>query len=144
VSISSGREEGVVQWKFAISAIVMFVMSLGLGMLIHGVLLHDDYARYPNLMRPLSEVQAKFPVSALAHVCLALAFSWIYLKGREEKAWVWQGVRYGFAIALLSAIPAYLIYYAVVPIPFTLTLKAMVYDSVRLALMGVVLAWINR
>jgi hypothetical protein len=86
VSVSSGREEGAVHWKFVISAIVMFVMSLGLGMLIHGVLLHDDYARYPNLMRPLSEVQAKLPVSALAHGCIALAFSWIYLKGREEKA----------------------------------------------------------
>ena len=131
-------------WKFVISAIVMFVMSLGLGMLIHGVLLHDDYARYPNLMRPLSEVQAKLPVSALAHGCIALAFSWIYLKGREEKGWASQGLRYAFAIALLSAIPAYLIYCAVVPIPFTLTLKAMVYDSVRLGLMGVVLAWINR
>ena len=132
------------KWKFAISTIVMFVMSLGLGMLVHGVLLKGDYAQYPNLMRPLAEVQSKFPVTALAHLCIALAFSWVYLKGREEKSWLSQGVRYAIAVALLSAVPAYLIYYAVVPVPFLFALKPMIYDTARLILMGIVLAWVNR
>jgi hypothetical protein len=130
--------------KFAISTIVMFILSLGLGMLVHGVLLKSDYAQYPNLMRPMAEVQSKFPITALAHLAIALAFSWVYLKGREEKSWASQGLRYGLAVAMLSAIPAYLIYYVVVPVPFLFALKPMIYDAVRLLLMGIVLAWINR
>ena len=41
---------------------------------------------------------------ALAYVFMAVAFTWIYLKGREDKPWLPQGLRYGVAIALLSAV----------------------------------------
>ena len=53
-------------------------------------------------------------------------------------------MRYGIAIALLTVIPMYLIYHAVTPIPFALAIKQIVYDSIRVVLMGVTLAWINR
>jgi hypothetical protein len=85
--------------KFWISAAVMFVMSFGLGFMIHGGLLSGDYARFPNLMRPMAEAQGKLPFMLLAHISLALAFTWIYLKGREDKPWLAQGARYGIAVA---------------------------------------------
>ena len=130
--------------KFWISAAVMFVMSFGLGFLIHGGLLSGDYARFPNLMRPMAEAQGKLPFMLLAHVSFALAFTWIYLKGREDKPWLAQGSRYGIAVALLATIPIYLIYHAVMPFPFDLVLKQMILDSIRVVLMGLVLAWLNR
>ena len=45
--------------KFVISVVVMFLMSWALGFLAHGVLLHNDYARFPNLMRTMADAQAK-------------------------------------------------------------------------------------
>ena len=122
----------------------MFVMSFALGFLIHGGLLAGDYARFPNLMRPAAEVQGKLPFMLLAHVSFALAFTWIYLKGREDKPWLAQGARYGIAVALLVTIPIYLIYHAVMPFPFDLVIKQMILDTIRIVLMGIVLAWINR
>ncbi|MGB8398343.1 hypothetical protein, partial [Bradyrhizobium sp.] len=72
------------------------------------------------------------------------AFAWVYLHGREDKPWLAQGARYGIAIALLSVIPMYLIYHVVTPVPFALALKQIVFDTVRVVLMGIVVAWINR
>ncbi|MFL4970799.1 MAG: hypothetical protein ACJ8EU_18865 [Xanthobacteraceae bacterium] len=94
--------------KFAISAAVMFVIAMALGFFVHGVLLYGDYARLPNVMRPPAEAQAKMPLMVLAYVSLAVAFTWIYLKGKEDKPWLAQGARYGLAIAMLTAVPTYL------------------------------------
>jgi hypothetical protein len=79
----------------------MFVMSWALGFLIHGGLVSADYARLPNLMRPMADAQSKLPFILLSHISFALAFTWIYLKGREDKPWLAQGARYGIAAALL-------------------------------------------
>jgi hypothetical protein len=53
----------------------------------------------------------------LAHVFLAVGFVWVYVKGKENKPFLIQGIRYGAAIAVLTTIPTYLIYYAVQPRP---------------------------
>ncbi len=130
--------------KFAISVVVMFIMSWGLGFLVHVVLLHDDYAKFPNLMRTMADAQSKLPYMLLAHLCIALGFSWIYLKGKEEKPWLAQGIRYGAAVSVLMVFSLYLIYYAAMPFPLDLVIKQIVYDTIRVLLMAVVLAWINR
>ena len=130
--------------KFAISAAVMFVMGMGLGFFVHGVLLYGDYAKLPNIMRPPAEAQAKMPLMVLAYISIAVAFTWVYLKGREEKPWLPQGVRYGVAIGLLTAVPTYLIYHVVAQFPFALAVKQIVFDSITIVLMGIVVAWLNR
>lgn len=130
--------------QFAISAVVIFVLAYAFGFLVHGVLLHADYAKLPSLMRPMSEFMGKLPYLVVAHLLFALGFTWIYLKGRESKPWLAQGVRYGLAVAVLATIPTYLIYHAVMPIPLDLAIKQIVYDTIAVVLMGVVLAWLNR
>ena len=130
--------------KFAISAVVMFVMGMGIGFFVHGVLLYGDYTQLPNVMRPPAEAQAKMPLMVLAYISFATAFTWIYLEGREEKPWLAQGARYGIAIALLTTVPTYLIYHVVAQFPLDLTLKQIVLDAITIVLMGIVLAWINR
>ena len=54
------------------------------------------------------------------------------------------GLRFGIAVAFLTVIPTYLIYHVVTPVPLVLALKQIVFDTIRVLLMGVVLAWINR
>jgi cytochrome bd-type quinol oxidase subunit 2 len=140
-----GREREVtMSRRFIISVVVMLVLGMGLGFLIHGVLLYDDYARLPNVMRPPAQAQAKMPLMVLAYVCIALAFTWIYVKGRENKPWLAQGARYGAAIAVLTAVPTYLIYHVVSQFPFDLAVKQIVLDSITLVVMGIVLARIYR
>src|SRR5262245_64867117 len=109
-------------WKFVVSVVVMFVMLFLIGWGVHGTWLASDYAKLPNLMRPMPEVWGRFPLMLLAQLLTAIAFTWIYLKGKEAKPWLAQGVRYGIAIALLVTIPANLVHYVVMPFPGELVL----------------------
>lgn len=129
--------------KCIISAIVMFVMAAALSFLVHGVLLSGDYAALPG-MRPPAEAQPLLPYLMAAHAIFAGAMTWIYIKGREDKPWLAQGLRYGIAVALLTIVPTYLIYHVVTPVPLMVAFKQIVFDGVRVVAMGVVLAWLNR
>jgi hypothetical protein len=130
--------------KLVISAIVMFVMALVLSYLVHGVLLYDDYMRMQSWMRPQADVNALFYFIVIAQALFGAAFAWIYEQGREDKPWLAQGVRFGIAVALLAIAPFYLIYHVVTPVPLAVAIKQIVYDGIRVLLMGVVVAWINR
>ena len=129
--------------KCIISAVVMFIMAWALSFVVHGILLGADYSITAG-MRPPAEAQALMHYMILAQALFGIAFAWVYVQGKEDKPWLAQGVRYGIAIAFLTVIPTYLIYHVVTPVPFALALKQIGYDTIRVVLMGVVLAWINR
>ena len=129
--------------KCIISAVVMFVMAWGLSFVVHGLLLGPDYAVTPG-MRPPAEAQKIVYFIILAQAIFGVAFLWIYVQGKEDKPWLAQGLRYGIAIAALTVIPTYLIYHVVTPIALAVVIKQIVFDTIRVVLMGVVLAWINR
>jgi hypothetical protein len=129
--------------KCIISAVVMFVMSWALSFLVHGVLLGSDYAATAG-MRPPAEAQKIIYWLILAQAIFGAAFAWVYFQGKEDKPWLAQGLRFGIAIACLTVIPTYLIYHVVTPVTFVVAIKQIVLDTIRLLLMGVVLAWINR
>jgi hypothetical protein len=131
-------------WKFVGSAAVMFILLFAIGWGVHGTLLKDDYAKIPSLVRPMADVRANFLYMLLAQLLTAIAFTWIYRKGREDKPWLAQGLRYGIAVAVLMTIPAGLVHFAVMPFPGELIAKQIVFDGATIVLMGVVLAWINR
>ena len=80
----------------------------------------------------------------MAHVIMAIGFVWVYIKGKEDKPFLMQGIRFGLAIAVLMTIPTYLIYYAVQPMPAAIVCKQMVFDTMGVIFMGVVVAWLNQ
>ena len=129
----------------AISAAVMAVMSLVLGFVVHGWILHAEYQKLvPNLFRGESDAMAHFPYMIIAHVIMAIGITWVYRMGRENKPWLAQGVRFGIAIALLSTIPIYLIYFAVQPLPSDLVAMQIVCDTIAMVILGIVTAAVNR
>ena len=121
----------------------MFIMAWALSFVVHGLLLGGDYAVTPG-MRPPAEAQKIIGWLILAQALFGAAFAWVYVQGKEDKPWLAQGIRFGIAIAFLTVIPTYLIYHVVTPVPLALALKQIVYDTIRVVLMGIVLAWINR
>jgi len=131
--------------RFWISVVVMFVMAMMAGFVIHGVVLGPEYAKLSGLFRPEADQARYFPVMLVAHLFLAIGFTWIYIRGREpRKPFLGQGIRYGIAVAVLTTIPTYLIYLAVQPMPEALVVRQILFDTVGLLAMGVVVAWINR
>jgi hypothetical protein len=130
--------------KFAIAWLSIFVVWMLGSFVVHGVLLHDDYAKLPNLFRPEADAQQYFPLMILAHVIMAGAFAWIYSRGVEAKPWLGQGIRFGLVIALMTVVPTYTIYYVVQPMPGISVVKQMVFDGVLLLVLGSVAAFLYR
>lgn len=130
--------------KFFIAWIAVFVAWMCGSFLVHGLLLHDDYAQLPNLFRPEAEAQRLFGLMLLAHAILAGAFVWIYSRGVETKPWLAQGARFGFAVSLLTVLPLYMIYYVVQPMPGAIVVKQIVFDTILTVVLGIIAASIIR
>jgi hypothetical protein len=130
--------------KFIISTLIMFVVWMIGGIVVHGVLLGADYAKLPSLYRTETDSQQYLPFMFLAHLLLAGALVWIYTRGMEAKPWLKQGLRFGLAIALLTIVPTYLIYFAVQPMPGMLAVKQIIFDGIWTLLLGAVVAFLYR
>jgi uncharacterized membrane protein YraQ (UPF0718 family) len=98
----------------------------------------------PGVFRTPEDSQRHFPFMLIGHVFLAVGFTWMYRAGRDARPWLGQGVRFGLAVAVLSAIPIYFIYFAVQPLPSDLVAKQIVFDTIAMVIMGIVVAAVNR
>jgi hypothetical protein len=130
--------------KLIIAWIVLFVVWLMGSFVVHGVLLRSDYMQLTNLFRAEGDEQKYFPLMILAHVIASGAFAWIYAHGAEAKPWLAQGVRFGVAVALLTAVPTYMIYFVVQPMPGNVVIKQIFFDSVLMVILGTIVAWLYR
>lgn len=130
--------------KFIFAFVAVFVVGFLLSFVIHGVLLHDDYSQLPNLLRTEQDAHGYFHFMILANILYSLALVWIYAQGVSDKPWLGQGIRFGVAVWLLTAVPTYLIYYAVQPWPAIVICKSIAMDLVRITVIGVVAAAVYR
>ncbi|HUQ74174.1 MAG TPA: hypothetical protein VM183_05560 [Burkholderiales bacterium] len=130
--------------KMLIAWLVVFIAWMACSFAIHDLLLGADYSQLPDLFRQPHEAQKYFPLMILAHVFLSGAFVWIYARGMEARPWLGQGIRYGIAIALLTTVPMYLIYYAVQPMPLATVLKQIVLEGALVVVLGIVAAFVFR
>ncbi|HTB30351.1 MAG TPA: hypothetical protein VK715_15460 [Steroidobacteraceae bacterium] len=130
--------------KFLIAWLVIFIAWFAGSFLVHGVLLRSDYMLLTTLFRPEVDPGTFFPLMLLAHVMLAGAFVWIYARGVEAKPWMSQGARFGVAVALLTVVPTYLIYFVVQPMPMNVTVKQIVFDGALTVILGIITAWLYR
>ena len=130
--------------KFLIAWLVVFVAWLAGSFLVHAVLLHADYMQLTNLFRSEGDQQKFFPLMLLAHAMLSGAFVWIYARGVEAKAWLAQGLRFGIAVAFLTVVPNYLIYFDIQPLPGSLVAKQIISDGLLTVLLGAIVAWLYR
>lgn len=130
--------------KFLIAWILIFAAWMLGSFVVHGVLLRDDYMQLSTLFRPEADAQQYFPWMILAHVLLSGAFVWIYAQGVQNKPWLAQGVRFGIAVALLTIVPTYMIYYVVQPMPGMVVVKQVLFDGILTVILGSIVAALYR
>lgn len=129
--------------KFLVAWLVIFVLWMLGGFVVHGWSLHADYAA-TGLFRTDEQSMPFFHLMIIAHVVMAGAFTWIYARGVENKPWLGQGLRFGLSVALLAVVPIYLIYYVVQPLPGTLVVKQVVFDTIVTLILGAAVAFLYR
>jgi len=133
-----------VSQKFVIAVAVAFVMFSGLGYLVHGYILAHAYGHYPNLWRSAEETAKHMPFILIANLVMAIPFVWIYERGRQDKPFMGQGIRYGIAMAALVPAGKFITYYAIQPIPHSIALHQILFDGVAIVLTAVVVARIYK
>ena len=132
--------------RFWICALVVAIAAMVLDVLIHGVLLRNDYAALAatGFVRG-PEAGARFlPWMLLAHACIGFALTALYRAFHPRPTSdIRQGLRFGALAALVATIPGYLIYYAVQPWPGGVVVKQVVFSTVAMLLLGLLLAWLQ-
>jgi hypothetical protein len=137
--------------RFWVCGIVVSIAAMALDFLVHGLLLQPDYNALvtSGLMRGPAEAQAFLPYMLAAHLLIGFGLTWLYMHfsgphvqgatGTPLSA----GLRFGAAIAVMSTIPGYLIYYAVQPLPAALVHKQLIFSSIAMLLLGLLVAWLD-
>ncbi len=130
--------------KFAVSWVILFIVWMAGSFLVHAAWLGETYAAMTDVYRSVEEQEKLFPFMLLAHIMLAGGFVWIYRRGREDKPWLGQGVRFGLVIALFAVIPTYLIYFSVQSMTSDLLVRQIIGDGLLTIMLGVVVAFLYK
>ena len=130
--------------RFWISGLLMTVAAMMLGFVVHGVLLKPDYAALGPIMRTDDDSAHFMQWMLLADAAIGFGITWIYRQGyTPAKSAIGQGLRCGFAVALVSTIPMFLISYAVEPLPGTLVMKQELFATLQMLFFGMIAALLN-
>jgi drug/metabolite transporter (DMT)-like permease len=131
--------------RYLISIAVIFVLLMVFGFVVHGLLLTPDYQKItPTIMRGQEDGAKHMGFMLIAQLIFAIAFVRIYLRGREDKPWLGQGLRYGMTMAALTVVAKFLIYYAVEQLDPSLVAKQIIYDSIMTTVLGIVVAGLHK
>ena len=129
--------------KLWMGFVAVFIVTVLTNFLIHQVLLGGLYrsASMSALMRPEAEGQANLWIHFVTAAIASFFFTLIFSKGYEGKG-IGEGVRFGFYVGMLMAIPMAYDTYAEMPIPYSLALQWFIYGVVQYVILGIVVAMV--
>ncbi|HYQ87885.1 MAG TPA: hypothetical protein VES59_11640 [Bacteroidota bacterium] len=129
--------------KVWIGFIVVYIVMQIMDILTHVIILNSTYeairSAVPGLYRTVED--QKIWIFWVIGLFYAYFFVFIFSKGYEGKG-IAEGLRYGFYIALMMALPAAFAEYAMHPIPVSLSIEWFCLDTVKLLIAGAVAAMI--
>jgi len=131
--------------RLVIAIVVLFVILMVAGMVIHGYCLASTYdAMRANgfSFRSMQDLRHKMWIVWVSDLLYAILFAWIYTRGREDKPWVGQGIRYGVVMSLFTIVPQTLNEYVVYLIPHRLAIHWILAGFITIVIMGLAVAGI--
>jgi len=129
--------------KVWIGFIVVYIFMQLSDFIIHGVLLNSTYeairSAVPGLYRGAED--QKIWIFFVLGLFFSYFFVYIFSKGYEGKGMP-EGLRYGFYISLMTALPAAFAEFAMHPIPVVLSIEWFCFDVVKLLIAGMIAAMV--
>jgi hypothetical protein len=123
--------------KFWTAFVAVFVTLAVVESIVNMVFLSSAYQATANLWRPMEEM--KIWLFYIVYAFIAFFLTLIFSKGYEGKGVV-EGVRFGFYVGMLMAVPMAYGTYASMPIPYSLALQWFLFGLVEYVIAGIVLA----
>lgn len=130
--------------KFIGAVVAAFVLIAAFGSLLHAYLLAGTYNDLPNLMRTGDDALRHLPYIFVAQFITAVALVWIYERGRQDKPWMGQGIRFGIAMAAFGPMAKFLVMWAVLLEPHQLAIHQILGEGIALLITSVVVARIYK
>ena len=87
--------------RVAMAAVAAWVLYMGMGFLVHGILLRDLYLEYAAVMRPEAQASAFLPINLGMVLVGFFAFAYAYAKGYEGGNGVQEGLRFGVLVGIM-------------------------------------------
>ena len=125
--------------------VAAFVILFIGGFLVHSLWLGTTYRQMRDdgfSFRPEDAIRQRLWGVWVSDALYSILFVWIYAKGRDEKPWMAQGIRYGILMTFFTVVPSTINDYVVYNLPHTLVLHWMIAGLFTLVLMGLAAATI--
>jgi hypothetical protein len=127
--------------RYFAASLAVFAVSMGLGYLVHGVILQPTYRSIQGVWR--LDMQSKMWINTLVAILVSFLAVLIFTKGYEGKG-IMEGLRFGLIIGLFLSIPAAYGTYMIIPIPYYLALEWFLYGTAQWIILGAVAAAVYR
>lgn len=125
--------------KIWIGFVAVFVTTQVIEGLTNYFFLDPIYSAHSHIWRPIAEMKLwMLPITGLF---FSFFFVFIFSKGYERKGLL-EGVRYGFYVALMVALPNAYGSYAIMQIPYKLALQWFTFGTFEYVIAGALLAGI--
>jgi hypothetical protein len=89
--------------RLVLAAVVATIVDAVYGIVVWGMVLNAEFARYPQIYRPAGDMSG-FALMFLGILAAMLVASWIFAKGYEGGSGVVEGLKYGVTLALLMGL----------------------------------------
>jgi len=132
-------EEAIMNKKFWMSFIAVFITMEILDFVVHGLILAPTYQAHQALFRP--DMNSKMWIYHVISLVGSFFFTFIFSKGYEGKGFM-EGVRYGTYIGIWMSIGMAYGTYGMIAIPYSLALQWFIYGIIEYIIAGVVLAMV--
>jgi hypothetical protein len=130
--------------RMVLAVVVGSVVQLAGLLLIHSVLLRQDYVDTAALWRPRDAQIMRVWAMLLAVLVYVVGAVLLYVRGVEQKPWMGQGIRFGILLALVAVVYGSLSGWVILPIPHLLAVKWILSESLLSVVFGLAVAGIYK
>lgn len=130
--------------KWLIASVVAFIAFAVMEWIVHGSILADAYKAKPELWATEATMKANAWALYVGQLIYAGMFALIYTKGYEGKPGLGEGFRYGLYMAFFTAVPRFLVNYAVMPYTANIAVTWLISGIIESVILGLIVGLIYR
>ena len=124
--------------KWLVASLVAFIVFSVMEWILHGSILASAYQANAKYFLPQATISERMWAIYLGYLIYAGMFTLIYSKGYEAKPGLGEGLRFGLYIGFFTAIPRFIIDFAVSPIPAAIAVPWLIAGIVESIILGLV------
>lgn len=122
-----------------------FLVSQVLAVAFFGFVMGSEYEPFRGtLLRSMETPGWQALLLPLAHFAFVTGFVWLYARIAQPGAWIWQALRFGLVVWLMSQVPQWLLWYSEQPWPGDLIAKQLALQLVSVVAVSLVVAAMYR